>query len=184
MALGLADRILALHQGLADARLPHAFGGAMALAYCTLDPRATQDIDLNVFVGVGRIDDVLDALPAGVVATAAARRQLARDGQARLRWDETPVDLFLSNHPFHDDVARRCRTVPFGTADELPVLSCADLAVFKAFFSRPKDAVDLAAMVEAEAIDPADTLATIASLLGAEHPSVGFVARATGLRPG
>jgi hypothetical protein len=63
------------------------------------------------------------------------------------------------------------------------VLSCEDLAVFKAFFARPKDAVDLAAMVDAEAIDAALLLATVADLLGAEHPGVAFVARATGLRP-
>jgi len=184
VALRLAERIVALHDGFSAAGLPHAFGGALALAYCTLDPRATQDIDVNVFVGTDRLDEVLDAVPAGVVATGAARRQLARDGQARLRWDETPVDVFLANHPFHDAVAARCRRVPFGAVDDLPVLACEDLAVFKAFFARPKDAVDLAAMVEAEAIDAPLLLATVADLLGADHPGVEFVARATGLRPG
>ncbi len=184
MALRLADRIVALHEGFSSAGLPHAFGGALALAYCTLDPRATQDIDVNVFVGTDRLDDVLAAVPHGVVASGAARRQLSRDGQARLRWDETPVDLFLSNHPFHEAAATRCRRVPFGDLDDLPVLACEDLAVFKAFFARPKDAVDLAAMVEAEAIDAPLVLAMVADLLGAEHPGVDFVARATGLRPG
>ena len=183
MTLGLAGRIVALHDGFSVGALPHAFGGALALAYCTLDPRATQDIDVNVFVGVDRLDDVLAALPDGVVATGAARRQLARDGQARLRWDETPVDVFLSNHPFHAAAATRCRQVPFGAVEDLPVLACEDLAVFKAFFARPKDAVDLASMVEAEAIDAASLLAMVADLLGADHPAVAFVARATGLRP-
>jgi hypothetical protein len=183
MAVGLAAKIVALHDGLRRAGLPHAFGGALALAYCTLDPRGTQDIDVNVFVGVDRLDEVMAALPEEVTATAAARRQLVRDGQARLRWDETPVDLFLTNHPFHEAVARRSRRVPFAAVAELPVLGCEDLAVFKAFFARPKDAADLAAMVEAEAIDPMSLLAAVAALLGAEHPSVGFVARATGLRP-
>jgi hypothetical protein len=183
MTLSLAARIVALHDGFSAGALPHAFGGALALAYCTLDPRATQDIDVNVFVGTDRLDDVLAALPDGVVATSAARRQLARDGQARLRWDETPVDVFLANHPFHEAAATRCRRVPFGDVDDLPVLSCEDLAVFKAFFARPKDAVDLAAMLEVGAIDAPRLLATVADLLGVDHPGVDFVARATGLRP-
>jgi hypothetical protein len=183
MALRLAERIVALHDGFSASSLPHAFGGALALAYCTLDPRATQDIDVNVFVGTDRLAEVLAAMPEGVVATGAARRQLVRDGQARLRWDETPVDVFLSNHPFHEAAATRCRRVPFGTVDDLPVLACEDLAVFKALFARPKDGVDLTAMVEAEAIDAPLLLAMVADLFGADHPSVDFVARATGLRP-
>lgn len=178
MARSLTERILGLHAALADAGLPHTFGGALALAFCTLDPRATQDIDLNVFVGVDRVDDVLAGLPDGVRASAAARGRLARDGQARLRWDQTPVDLFLSNHPFHDEAEARCRRVPFAGVDDLPVLACEDLAVFKAFFARPKDALDLAAMVEAGAVDGGLLLATVADLLGRDHASVTFVRRA------
>ena len=101
----------------------------------------------------------------------------------RLRGDEPPVDVFLSNHPVHAAAATRCRQVPFGAVEDFPVLACEDLAVFKAFFARPKDAVDLASMVEAEAIDAASLLAMVADLLGADHPAVAFVARATGLRP-
>lgn len=175
MALSLTQRIVGLHLALDEAGLPHAFGGALALAFCTLDPRATQDIDVNVFVGTDHVAEVLAGLPAGVTASAAARRQLTRDGQARLRWDTTPVDVFLSNHPFHDEVAARCRRVPFAGVEDLPVLACEDLAVFKAFFARPKDAVDLAAMAAAGVIDNGLLLATVADLLGRDHPSVAFV---------
>lgn len=179
----LTGRIVALHEALAAAGLDHAFGGALALAFCTLDPRATQDIDLNVFVGTDRVAAVLDALPQGVTAPAAARRELARDGQARLRWDGTPVDLFLSNHDFHDAAQARVRQVPFAGIDAFPVLACEDLAVFKAFFARPKDAVDLAAMVDAGALDAGLLVAVVADLLGADHPGVTFVRRAVGLSP-
>lgn len=178
MALTLTQRIVGLHEALDVAGLAHAFGGALALAFCTLDPRATQDIDVNVFVGTDRVSDVLAGLPDGVAASAAARRQLGRDGQARLRWDTTPVDVFLSNHSFHDEAAQRCRLVPFAGLDDLPVLACEDLAVFKAFFARPKDAVDIAAMADAGAIDPGMLLATMADLLGRDHHSVTFVRRA------
>lgn len=46
----LAQRLLAVHDALDAAELPHAFGGAIALAYCTEEPRGTRDLDVNVFV--------------------------------------------------------------------------------------------------------------------------------------
>ncbi|MDQ1395101.1 MAG: hypothetical protein QOG64_360, partial [Acidimicrobiaceae bacterium] len=42
----LAERLLVVHAGLDGARIPHAFGGAIALAYCTEEPRGTRDIDV------------------------------------------------------------------------------------------------------------------------------------------
>src|SRR5262249_14713784 len=46
-ALSLPERILAIDRALVA--VPHAFGGALALAYYA-EPRATVDIDLNVFL--------------------------------------------------------------------------------------------------------------------------------------
>ena len=43
------EKIVAIEGALALADIPHAFGGANALAYYGT-PRATADIDLNVFV--------------------------------------------------------------------------------------------------------------------------------------
>src|SRR5947209_7381077 len=53
--LTLAQRVLAIEGALPT--IPHAFGGALALAYYA-EPRATIDIDLNVFVPVDRYPDV------------------------------------------------------------------------------------------------------------------------------
>jgi hypothetical protein len=166
MSEGLASRIVRLHAALDGAALPHAFGGALALAFCTEDPRGTKDIDVNVFIGVDRVDELVDALPPGIEVTEVHRLQLARDGQARLWWDTTPVDVFLSNHPFHDHAEASTRRVPFGDVAELPVLSCADLAVFKAFFARPKDAIDVAAMVVTGAVDRTALERTVTAMLG------------------
>ena len=47
---GLPAKIVALHRALERAQLPHAFGGALALAWCTQRARGTIDIDVNVFV--------------------------------------------------------------------------------------------------------------------------------------
>ena len=71
MTTGLAAKIEQLHRSFRAANLPHAFGGALALAFCVAEPRATKDIDLNVFIGVDRIDELIDALPERVVVTDA-----------------------------------------------------------------------------------------------------------------
>lgn len=42
MALGLSAKIVRIHRSLSAAGLPHAFGGAFALAFCSAEPRATQ----------------------------------------------------------------------------------------------------------------------------------------------
>jgi len=167
--LGLTAKIVALHQALSAADIAHAFGGALALAFCTEEPRATQDIDVNVFLGADEIDVLVNALPAGVATAAANRRELKRDGQSRLRWGETPVDIFLSNHPFHDHVEANRRHVPFAGVERLPVLACADLAVFKTFFARPKDGVDLATMAAAGAIDLDALEESVRGLLGSDE---------------
>ena len=177
MALGLTAKIVRLHRALSAAELPHAFGGALALAFCSAEPRATKDIDVNVFVGVDRAADVTAALPRGVVASEADRTQMARDGQCRLWWGDTPVDVFLSNHPFHDRAAANRRTVTFAGVDDLPVLACADLAVFKAFFARPKDEVDVATMVVAGSIDLDRLRRTVAALLGSVDDRAAFFDR-------
>jgi hypothetical protein len=163
---GLGARLVALHEALEEAGLPHAFGGAIALGYCTEDPRGTKDIDVNVFVGVDRLAEVLAALPAQIEPSEVQRLQLQRDGQARLWWGETPVDLFLSNVPYHAHVQAGIRRVPFGSVQELPVLACADLAVFKAFFARPKDALDVATMIQAGTVDRRRLEATVVAMLG------------------
>ena len=47
---GLVEKIVAVHNSLESAGLPHAFGGALALAWCTEQARGTIDIDVNVLV--------------------------------------------------------------------------------------------------------------------------------------
>lgn len=162
------DRILELHRHLDEAELPHAFGGAIALAYCTSDPRGTDDIDVNIFVSPGRVDDVLKALPHGVAVTDKSRRQLGQDGQSRLFWDQTPLDLFLSNHPFHGRAEVQAHVQPFEDV-ALPVLACIDLAVFKAMSARPKDAVDIAAMVAAGCVDLHELTTTVTGSIGRDR---------------
>jgi hypothetical protein len=161
----LAERLLAIDQALNGAGVPHAFGGAIALAYCTAEPRATIDLDLNIFIANDRAADALSALPHAVQVTADNRRELASSGQTRVWWDSTPVDLFFDTHPFHGIAASRVRRVPFAQRS-IPVLDCTSLAVFKARFNRTKDWADLEAMADAGQLDIVAVGAFLADLLG------------------
>ena len=161
----LVDRIVLIGASLDEARVPWALGGAIALAFATEEPRGTRDIDVNVFLPAERADAVFAALPADIGHGPTDIDDARRDGQVRLWWDDTPVDVFFAEAPFHDAVDRRCRRVPFaGTT--IRVLSAEDLAVFKAMFDRPKDWVDIATMSEARAIDLVLAAELLASLLG------------------
>ena len=163
---GLPHKMVRIHDALTAAAIPHAFGGALALAWCTQRARGTIDLDVNVFVHPDRTDLVLDALPSEVVATDDDRGLLTRDGQARLWWDTTPIDVFLSTTDFHDAAAGRVRWEPF-VGQELPFLSCDDLAVFKAFFDRTKHWADLEAMHDAGSLDAATVAGVLVHHLGA-----------------
>lgn len=163
--LRLVDKIVLLHRSLRDAHVPHAFGGALALAWCTERARGTIDIDCNIFVGTSEASTVLAALPSAVRWSPTDRDALERDGQTRLFWDSTPIDVFLNTTAFHDEVALRAQTHIFA-GEEIPFLSCTDLAVFKAFFNRTKDWADIEAMIEINSLDVARVVGILALLLG------------------
>jgi hypothetical protein len=165
----LGDRLLAIHHALDRARIPHAVGGAIALAYCTNEPRGTRDIDLNVFVDPSRVSAVFAALPDGVRHTATDAALVARDGQVRLFWDDTPVDLFFAVHQFHHDTAGGVRWVPF-EGETIPVLGCGALVVFKAMFNRTKDWADIEAIAQARSIDGVEVQRALEGLMGADDP--------------
>jgi len=165
----LPERIVALHGALSE--LPHAFGGALALAYYA-EPRATIDIDLNVFVPVDHYDEVAAPLVAlGVDAEdPQAVAAAARDGQTRVMWDETPIDLFFAYDAFHDAAALACRVVPFADTT-ISILAPEHLVVCKAVFNRPKDWVDIDAMLDADvALDAAEVLRWVGRIAGDTDP--------------
>lgn len=141
---GLLAKILAIHAALAD--VPHAFGGAIALAYYA-EPRATIDIDLNVFTPPSDTAEALEALAAlGVAQPDGTASRIERDGQVRLWWDETPLDLFFAYDRFHDAARDAAREVPLAS-ETVPILSVEHLIVCKAAFDRPKDWIDIIAIL-------------------------------------
>jgi hypothetical protein len=173
--LGLPAKIVELHRSLDRARVAHAFGGALALAWCTGRPRGTVDIDLNVFLATDQAGEVLAALPSAVSVDHDDLERLERDGQVRLWWDRTPIDLFLNTTDFHELASTRARRYEFNGV-ELPFLACVDLAVFKAFFDRTKDWADLEEMNAAGTLEVDQVLAVLIGYLGVDDHRVARLA--------
>jgi hypothetical protein len=167
----LVEKLFAIHDSLTEASIAHAFGGAIALAYCVEEPRGTRDLDVNIFVDAAKAGTTLARLPEGIAISEEDVAVVERDGQTRLYWDDTPIDVFLNNLPLHQAVAAGVVWVPLA-AREIPVLDCASLAIFKAFFDRTKDWADLEAIAAATPEDIDAAAATISELVGPNDPAV------------
>lgn len=145
----LPDKVIAIHEALDSERIPHALGGALALAYYAT-PRATIDIDLNVFVPVEQWREVIDALALlGVSTDDLDPTALERDGQCRLWWGDNAIDLFFAYDPIHEEMRKEARRVPFGGVT-VTVLAPEHLVVCKAMFDRRKDWLDIEQMLFAD----------------------------------
>jgi hypothetical protein len=167
----LPEKVTAIHRQLDLAKVPHAIGGALALAYYA-EPRVTVDIDVNVFVATDRWPRVRDALASLGVDVTLDLAVLERDGQVRLWWGRNAVDLFFSNDELHEEMRRGTRRVPFGEA-RLPILSPEHLAVCKAMFDRAKDWLDIEQMLVAtDPIDLAEIERLLTRMVGADDPRI------------
>jgi hypothetical protein len=163
----LPDKIVAIRAALAA--IPHAFGGALSLAYHA-EPRATVDIDINVFLPVERAPEALDPLRRLGIDVSGAAETIERDGQARVWWDDTPLDLFFAYDRFHEAAADATIPVPFADTS-IRVLSAEHLTVCKVLFDRPKDWVDIDAMLAMGThIDAAEVLRWVGRIAGDDDP--------------
>jgi len=163
--MNLPGKIKSLNKHLVKAELPHAFGGALALAWCTERARGTIDIDINIFVAADQNESIFKVLPKTIKHTAEQRNLLRDEGQVRVWWENTPVDIFLNTTDFHNDAAKRVHWESFAGAT-IPFLSCNDIAVFKAFFNRTKDWADLEEMKAAETLNINKIRAELSKYLG------------------
>jgi hypothetical protein len=129
---------------LEQAGVPCAIGGALCLAYWGV-PRATRDLDINVFVGESELATVLDSLEAaGCVVDRPQSLTRVRDrGDMVADFDGIRVDVFIAFHDYHEHVARRVVRGVLPDGPEASFLSAEDLCVFKTLFHRAKDLVDL-----------------------------------------
>jgi hypothetical protein len=105
-----------------------------------------------------------------VTVTPDDRATIARDGQARLDWGGSYLDVFFATFELHDEMAERARLVRFGPV-EIPILAPEHLIVCKAVFDRPKDWLDIDEMVRwGTEIDASVALRWVADILGPDAP--------------
>jgi hypothetical protein len=169
----LPEKVVAIDAALAA--VPHAFGGAIALAYWA-EPRATIDIDVNVFVPPDRFASVLEPLAALGIDTAGAADAIRREGQARITWDRTPIDLFFAYDAFHRAADADAVEVPFADRT-IRVLSAEHLTICKVVFDRPKDWIDIDAMItNGTPISAAEVLRWVGRIAGDDDPRYGRIA--------
>lgn len=144
----LPEKVIAIHEALTEAKVPYALGGALALAYYA-DPRATIDIDVNVFLPPTSWQEAIEVLEAiGVDSGKLNPEGLERDGQCRLWWGDNAVDLFFAYDPIHAEMRKQARRAPFGSVT-VSILGPEHLAVCKAMFDRRKDWLDIEQMLVA-----------------------------------
>lgn len=136
-----------LADALEAAGVPYAIGGALALGVWGF-PRATNDVDLNLFVEVDRLGPALEILRrAGCVVDEAQALACARErGDFTVRAGMTRVDVFVPSVPLYDAARTRIRAAPL---EGRPAwfLSPEDLIVFKMLFFRTKDILDIERLV-------------------------------------
>ena len=154
--------------------ISYALGGALAYGQYGI-PRATNDIDVNVFVPLEGLDPVFDALRTlGIAVDAAVARDAAdREGLIVLRYGPFRLDVFTPSIPFSWEAEK---TRVRHTVDGVGVwfLAAEALCVFKLFFFRGKDIVDLERLiaVQGRALDAAYVRAQIVAMLGVDDPRV------------
>lgn len=174
--ISLVERILTIHQLLDKADVGHAFGGALALAYCTGEPRATRDIDINIFLPAEQVSVVQKALHSVIEFTDSQLKYLEAEGQTRVFWDETPVDLFFNVSDLHQHMSLKT-SLGILNGVEIPVLSAEFLAIFKAMFNRTKDWADLEAMVGEGSFNIDFVVSQLVDLLGSQDARIERLSR-------
>ena len=150
------------------AEIPYAVGGALALAVWS-DPRATKDVDINLFVEAAGLDAALDALvAAGLSIDRAAAHKADAAGDVVIgHVGSMRIDLFTPSIPFAWE-AMRTRRRQRSRAGEATYLSAEAIAVFKLLFFRAKDLVDVEKLlvVQGENIDTAYIRRWLVDMMG------------------
>jgi hypothetical protein len=167
----LDGKVVGIAQALEHARIPYAFGGAIALAYYAA-PRGTEDIDVNVFLTAEEAGICLEQLERLGIESPAANHEMY-DHSVVLSWEQTPIHLFFSYDPFHESCRVRARQVPFADG-EIWILSAEDITIFKVIYDRPRDRAEVREVLlcMGERMDVAYTVGWLERILSSEDARV------------
>jgi len=161
--------------------LPYAIGGALALGFYAV-PRATVDVDVNVFVPPRtELSRALTALAdAGFIAhddEATLRASALAEGQFRGSVRSLQVDVFVPAIPYYEEIANRRRQVTL-LHRPLWILGPEDLVVLKLMFFRRKDLADVEAVLrdQGPSFDRGFVRRKLAELVGDEDERIAAFA--------
>jgi hypothetical protein len=165
--------------------IPYALGGALAYGIWGI-PRATLDVDINVFIEDDELGKLADALSALGIATETERlrRESAARGLMVVHFGSYRIDLFTPSIAFSREAQRTRRQIQI-EGRSVYFLSAEALSVFKLLFFRPKDIVDLERLVEVqgEQLDTAYVRRELAAMMGEEDERVRRWDQLTQKRP-
>lgn len=142
----LTDALLAVHDVLDAAGVPHALCGGLAANLYREEVRATSDVDLAIAVGPARLVDLVRTFTAQGWRAEPYWRQ---GEQLRLTRRALPrVDCLVATTDY--ERAAIDRSVPVEIEGrELRVLAAEDLIVFKLVAGRARDYEAVAAIINA-----------------------------------
>ncbi|MBI5508001.1 MAG: hypothetical protein HY903_04540 [Deltaproteobacteria bacterium] len=150
------------------ASIPYALGGALAYGFHA-PPRATNDVDINLFVPQSGLVAVLDVLEAAGAKVSRERALVsaAERGDFEAWVDGMRVDLFTPSIELSLEAAGRVRRAQL-MGRPITILSAEDLVLFKLLFFRTKDVLDVERLVafQGPALDRAYVERWLARLLG------------------
>jgi hypothetical protein len=168
------DAGLLIAQAFERHAVSYALGGALAYGQYGI-PRATNDVDVNVFVGLDSLGPLFSALRClGIeIDEAGARRRAEDEGLFIVHLADYRIDVFTPSIDFSWEAERtRVRR----TVDGVSVwfLSAEALCIFKLLFFRGKDIVDLERLiaVQGTALDGSYVRERIVDMLGEDDPRV------------
>ena len=163
-----------LADALEQAGVPYAVGGAIAYGLHA-PPRATNDVDLNIFVSAdetGRALDALEAAGASVQRESALRSARER-GDFIVRVGRMRIDCFVPSIALSESAATRVRRAIL-LGRPVSILSAEDLVLFKLLFFRAKDVADVErlARFQGERLDRAYVRRWLVEMVGEDDDRV------------
>lgn len=152
----------------------YAIGGAIAYGFWAV-PRATVDVDLNLFVAEAELAVAIDALSSGgvLVDRPSALVSSKARGDFHGTIDGMRLDVFTPSIDFSWEAARtRVRVTLLG--EPTWILSAEATAVFKLLFFRGKDLVDLERLVAVQGtkLDTAYVRRWVAEMVGEDDTRI------------
>jgi hypothetical protein len=162
------DIALTLAKELEQRDVPYAIGGALAYGIWGI-PRATNDVDLNVFVGPEELPPVFEALRVlnAQVDVERFTSEAIERGMFECWAGPIRIDVFTPSIEFANE-AERTRALRQIDGERVYFLSAEALSVFKLLFFRPKDLVDLERLlaVQRENLDAAYVRQQLVQMMG------------------